>query len=535
MDTLPALWARSVDAWPDRELIVTPDRRLDYREADRLSLDWARRLVACGAGKGSRVGLLMANGPDWVIGWLATTRIGAIAVPLSTFFQPPELSWILRHADVEILLVERSIYGRDFVEVLETSFAEIAGRGSVRRGLAGAPFLREVLFVEAAPQWGTSLGDVEVPQGVDEALVLALQARVSPADLAVTLYSSGSTARPKGVLHTHGGMVRHLDQIQPYRQHEEADRVFMGMPFFWVGGLVVGLLDAVLSGSTCLVSGPGTPASILRFLSRERVTVLGAWPASLEGLRREFLAGDYDLSGVRAGNLVEALPPELRPADPLLRTNSLGMTETCGPHTWGAPGEDLPERHRGSFGRAVPDVEHRIVDPESGEILGPGNPGEIEVRGPNMMVGLHKRERSAFLTPDGWYRTGDHGFFDPEGHLFFQGRRDEMIKTAGVSVSAREVEAALVGLVGVRLAAVVGLPHASRGSSVAAAVVAEEGVEVTPSGLREQLRPMVSAYMVPRRIWVCTLSDVPMTASGKVDKRRLEVLLREKAESPVED
>ncbi len=537
METLPAMMARSLDRYADRDLMVTPEERLTYREANEASLALARALVGAGVGKGSRVGIQFPNGPRWVTAWLATTRIGAVAVPISTFYQPPEMAWVLRHADVQVLLAQRSMFGRDFVDVLEEALPALPQAAAAQLQLAAAPNLRSVVFWGDAPPWAWSASAAvgRLASGVDDELIRAMEECVTPADVAVTLYSSGSTARPKGALHTHGGVVRRVANLTPFRNHVDADRVFTPMPFFWVGGLVVGLLDCLNAGLTCLAIDAADPRTTLRFLEAERVTVFNAWPATLVGLSREFARGGYDLSSVRAGNLLEAVPPELRPKDPLLRTNALGMTETGGPHTWGDPLVELPEELRGSFGRSVPDMEHRVVEPESGEVLGAGQAGEICVRGPNIMLGLHKIERADVFDAEGWYHTGDHGYFDADGYLFFQGRKDELIKTAGVNVSAREVEAALMAFDDVTLAAVVGIAHPTRGRVVAAAVVPEKGASPTPRDLWDRLRKVISSFTVPRRIWVCAPSEVPMTASGKVDKKALEKIIEDHSESLVAD
>lgn len=535
-ETVPGMIARAVERWATREIMVTPDARLTYGALDEQSRQLSRALVAAGVGKGSRVGVQLPNGPSWLVAWFAATRIGAIAVPISTFYQPPEVAWVLRHADLQLLLVQRQMFGRDFASVLEEAVPSLRDHPDPVLRLLEAPFLRGVWFFGDAPAWGTEVeAALELAPSVDQALVRAQEECVSPADVATMLYSSGSTARPKGALHTHGALVRRVRTLDQYRHHQDADRVFTPMPFFWVGGLVVGLLDCFDAGLTCLATDATDPAEILRFLAAERVTVFNAWPATLVALRREFNTGSYDLSAVRSGNLVEALPPELRPKDPLLRTNALGMTETCGPHTWGDPTVDLPESLRGSFGQTTPDMEHRVVDPESGAVLGPGESGELCVRGPNVLLGLHKVERSDVFDADGWYHTGDHGYFDEGGHLFFEGRRDELIKTAGVNVSAREVETALMDFEDVTLAAVVGVPHPTRGRLVAAAVLPEKGRDPRPRDLWERLRTKISSFTVPRRIWVCAPGEIPMTASGKVDKKALEVVLAKAGELLVAD
>ena len=224
---------------------------------------------------------------------------------------------------------------------------------------------------------------------------------------------------------------------------------------------------------------------------------------------------------MRAGNLPGILSESAVSPDPELRPNALGMTETAGPHTT-VPEGVLPEALRATFGRAIPGVEHRIVDPETGELQPPGTPGEIHVRGYNLMQGLYKQERESTFLPDGFYATGDIGSFDHEGVLRFHGRRGEMIKTAGANVTPSEVERALSELSGIQQAFVVGVPDPDRGQNVAAAVVARPDSRPSAAEVRAQLKKSLAAYKVPRHVVFYTkLSSLPFTDSGKLDRVRL--------------
>jgi acyl-CoA synthetase (AMP-forming)/AMP-acid ligase II len=186
---------------------------------------------------------------------------------------------------------------------------------------------------------------------------------------------------------------------------------------------------------------------------------------------------------------------------------------------------DLPESLRGSFGHAVPGVEHKIVDPETGERLPAGEPGEICVRGYSLMQGLYKVERAETFDADGFYHTGDGGYFDADGVLFFQARLGEMIKTGGANVTPREVEAALEAIDSIREAYVVGIPDADRGEIVAAGVVLQSGEASTVQALRAALKKELSAYKVPREIYFFEHEALPFTDSGKLDKRALVQLI----------
>jgi acyl-CoA synthetase (AMP-forming)/AMP-acid ligase II len=525
--TLPVLLRRLAAEHGARELCVTEARRMTYAQAESESAELARALLASGVGKGSRVGILFPNGPDFLAAFFAVTRIGAVAVPISTFYQARELGWVLRHADVSVLLCCERTLRHDYLERLERAAPDLAR-------CKGEPlYLRELPHLRAVRVWGRATRDwaLDGPRSLADALRAApaidagfleqVESSVAPADAAVLIYTSGSTAEPKGVVHTHGTLVRHSCNLRQYVGFETGDRIYSSMPFFWVGGIAASLLPCMFHGATLLCEEGFDPDRTLAFLSRERATVIGAWPAVIQALAQHPRLHEYDWSCVRSGTLYEVMPPGKRPADIELRTNSLGMTETCGPHTWGDREVDLPESMRGTFGAAIPGVEHKVVDPETGRTLPAGEYGEICVRGYNVCQGLYKREREESFDADGFYHTGDGGWFDAEGNLFFKGRLGDMIKTAGANVAPREVEVALETFPEIKLAAVVGVPDPVRGQLVVAAVVAEPGRQIDGDAVRARLRDELSSYKVPRHLVVLRYDEMPLTDSGKVHKKRL--------------
>jgi acyl-CoA synthetase (AMP-forming)/AMP-acid ligase II len=300
------------------------------------------------------------------------------------------------------------------------------------------------------------------------------------------------------------------------------------MPFFWVGGFTFTLLSAMHVGAFMICERVFEAGETLELLERERATIVAGWPHYSRAMVDHPSFHQRDLSSIRSGNLYEILPEAVRPKDPELRSNGLGMTETCGPHTIEWMNVDLPERLRGTFGKSVPGVEHKIVDPESGERLPTGSPGEICVRGYSLMQGLHKVEREDVFDDEGFYHTGDTGYFDEDGWLFFQGRAGDLIKTAGANVTPREVEVVIDSIGEVKAGYVVGVPDPDRGQNVAAAVILKQGAELDADTLRGRLREELSAYKVPRHIFFYADGGLPFTDSGKIDKRRLTAMLSER-------
>ena len=395
------------------------------------------------------------------------------------------------------------------------------------------PYLRQVVVWGANHRaWAvssdefTARGDTVSPELLD-----AVESEVTPSDTLVILYSSGSTAEPKGAVHTHGTVIRHSFNLNSMRDMHGDDVIYSPMPWFWVGGMAFVLVSTMHLGATLAVEERFEPGETLAMLARERVTVVQGWPHYAKAMAEHPSFREFDLSAIRTGNLYEVLPPEQQVDDPELRSNSLGMTETCGPHTFDRMDVDLPEALRGSFGRSVEGVEHKVVDPVSGATLATGEQGEICVRGYSLAQGLYKREREDVFDADGYYHTGDGGRFNEDGRLFFSGRLGELIKTGGANVTPREVEIALESLEGVQEAYVVGVSHPDRGENVAATVVLAAGEQGGAEQLRVALKQELAAYKVPRHWWITRNSELPMTDSGKIDKRRLRATLESSIEA----
>lgn len=523
--TIPALLGASTARHGGRMLVVLGERRMLYAEADVASARLARGLLAAGVGKGARVGLLLPNGPDFITAFLAATRIGAVAVPVNTFFRARELGWVLRHADVGVLLAAPRFRGHDYIERLLDIAPDLAGQQAGRLFAAELPRLRAVYLVGAERPWARSTDDLGATGAAIPDLLSAVEEDVVPADPAVVIYTSGSTTDPRGAIHTQGTIVRHAFNVNAAmgRNLSAEDRVWSPMPYFWVGGLVVSLLGAMHAGAGLLCEEAFDAGSTLDLLERERATIAAGWPHYGKAMATHPSFPSRDLSALRAG-LVDILPPARRPADPTLHPNSLGMTETCGPHSFGRD-SDPPGTLRGSFGRALDGVEHRIIDPETGAPLPTGAAGEICVRGYNVMQGFHRLEREQVFTPDGFYRTGDGGHLDADGFLWFTGRLGDMIKTAGANVAPGEVEQCLLAIGGVKDAHVVGVPDPERGQLVVAAVVAAPGATLDPEELRTRLRGELASYKVPRHVLLFADGALPFTDSGKIDRRRLRELL----------
>ena len=504
---------------PDGKFLITDDERLTFAEADTASLELADALLASGVGKGTRVGILFPNCAQWLISWLAAARIGALTVPLSTFAPGGELARLLRHTDVQVVLMGQSIAGRDLVERMQDALPSLTDGGAVIAA-PEAPYLRRVyVWPECDRPWAAPWPRTESVAS----LACLAEAEVGPADELVVVSTSGTTALPKSVVHTHGSLVRHAYILARHRGVTSTDRIYSPMPFFWVGGLTMVVLQALSTGAAILAQDVFEAGSTLALLERERATFISCWAQASQAMADHPDFAKRDLSSVRGGTLLQALPADRRTSDLELMPNLLGMTETGGPHTVvEVPDTPLPPELRGSFGIPLPGVvQHRIVDPASGVDATPSQEGEIQVRGLILMNGIYKQERHEVFGADGWYATGDRGWFDNAGHLHFTGRASTLIKTAGSNVSPAEVEAVLDSMPEVLHSFVVALPHPVRGQVVGAAVVPTNGARLSVEAIVAHARRNLSAFKVPTVIRLIAENDLPMLPTGKIDRQGL--------------
>jgi len=503
----------------DGEFLVTDDERLTFSEADTASLALAEALLASGVGKGTRVGILFPNCAQWLVAWLAAARIGALTVPLSTFAPGAELARLLRHTDVQVLLMGRSIAAHDLAERMQEALPGLTDGGEVIT-TPDAPYLRRIyVWPDCDRSWAAPWPRTKsvVP------LACLAEDEVRPADDLVVVSTSGTTALPKSVVHSHGSLVRHAYILARHRGVNSTDRIYSPMPFFWVGGLTMVVLQALSTGAAILAQDVFEAGSTLALLERERATFISCWAQASQAMADHPDFAKRDLSSVRGGTMLEALPPDRRPREPDLMPNLLGMTETGGPHTMvEVPDTPLPPELRGSFGVPLPGVvQHRIVDPASGVEAPTGHEGEIQVRGQIVMNGIYKRERHEVFGPEGWYATGDRGWLDYAGHLHFTGRASTLIKTAGSNVSPAEVESVLDSMPEVLHSFVVALPHPVRGQVVGAAVVPANGARLSVETIVAHARRNLSTFKVPAVIRLVAEDDLPMLPTGKVDRQAL--------------
>ncbi|CDO89877.1 AMP-binding protein [Mycobacterium triplex] len=502
-DTIDELVRFRAEDDGDTPMVIDPTCRVSYRDLDSATRELAAAFVEAGVGKGTRVGLIMPNSARWVQVAIALTRIGAVLVPLSTLLAARELVAQLRVAAVQFLVSVDEFRGHRYLDDLQ----------AVPR--SELPALRQV--------WSISQLDDATASAGARGIIDAMTATVTAADPLVIMFTSGSSGTPKGVVHSHGNALGAVRSGLAARCITSDTRLYLPMPFFWVGGFGSGILSALLAGATLVTEEIPRPETTLRLLERERVNLFRGWPDQAEALARHASTAGVDLSALRPGSLEALLPPEQR-ARPGARATLFGMTEAFGPYCGYPADTDMPETAWGSCGKPFDGIQVRIVDIDTGEPVAAGTAGEIQLRGPHTMRGICGRSREELFTVDGFYPTGDLGHLDEDGFLFYHGRSDDMFKVSGATVYPSEVERALRTIDGIDNAVVTNVPGAA-GDRVGAAVVCANRA-LTAEQLRDSAKAVLSAFKVPT-VWLLLDSDdgLPRGGTGKVDIRRVREML----------
>ena len=502
-DTVDRLVRLQASDHGSKPMAIDPSCRVSYHELDFTTTDLAAAFVEAGVSKGTRVGLIMPNSARWVQIAIALTRVGAVLVPLSTLLQAGELIAQLRMAAVQFLVSVEEFRGHRYLEDL----------ASARK--AELPALRQVWSLDQLDR----LAAGERARGIVDAMTRT----VTPADPLVIMFTSGSSGAPKGVLHSHGNALSAVRSGLAARCITSETRLYLPMPFFWVGGFGSGILSTLLAGATLVTEEAPRPETTLRLLESEGVTLFRGWPDQAETLARHAVTADVDLSALRPGSLEALLPPHQR-SQPGARARLFGMTEAFGPYCGYPADTDMPEAAWGSCGKPFPGMEVRIADPDTGDPVPAATVGMIQIRGPHTLRGICRRSREDLFTADGFYPTGDLGHLDEHGFLFYHGRSDDMFKVSGATVYPAEVERALRSIDGVEKAFVTNVPSV-KGERAGAAVVCSG---LTAEQLQSSARELLSAFKVPT-IWLLLNSeeDVPRGGTGKVDVRRLRGMLSE--------
>ncbi|ATA59026.1 O-succinylbenzoic acid--CoA ligase [Geobacillus stearothermophilus] len=492
---------------PDKEAYVFMGERCTYQQLDAAVSRFADGLAQLGIRRGDHIALLLGNSPQFVIGLYGALRLGATVIPINPIYTPEEIGYILLNGDV------KAVIGLDLLAPL---FA-----GAKQR----LPLLKQAIVCETpqGKEKGISLSDEM--KSFAEVLAAGDSSFAGPEldddDVAVILYTSGTTGKPKGAMLTHKNLYSNAQDTADYLGIDEHDRVIAALPMFHVFCLTVALNAPLMNGGTVLIMPKFSPAAMFALARKEKATIFAGVPTMYNFLYQYEGGSADDLQTLRlcisgGASMPVTLLENFEKKFNVIISEGYGLSEAS-PVTCFNP-LDRP-RKPGSIGTSIKNVENKVVN-EYGEEVPVGEVGELVVRGPNVMKGYYKMpEETAAALRDGWLHTGDLARMDEEGYFYIVDRKKEMIIVGGYNVYPREVEEVLYSHPDVVEAAVIGVPDPDYGEAVRAYVVAKNP-ELTEAELIAYCRERLAKYKVPSAIDF--LDELPKNATGKILRRALK-------------
>jgi len=493
--------------------------RWSYERLGSESRRLARSLIAMGIAPGDTVAVLMGNRPEAIAAIFGAGLVGAVAAPVSTFSPRPELEQLLELCSARVVLTQRELLGRR----LDHDVEDVA---------------RRLPMLERTVSLGTSSWDDFLQEGspVTEDDLNRRSDGVAPADPALVIFSSGTTATPKGILHSNRApTLQFWLQARIFGRHRDT-RMFSALPIFWTAGLNTAVGSTLAAGGCWVAQETFEPGAALALLARERVTEPYTLPHQTAAMAEHPDWSGTDLSAVRCayGKGAYARQPSARPDPGWIMPVGYGMSETCAFVT-GYRSDETREQMKVGNGRLLAGTRLRVLDPQSGRALDIDEGGELAVAGETLMLGYLGRDPADCVDVDGFFHTGDTGHVDPQGIVHYTGRRTEMIKTGGANVSPAEIEVALRACPPVKLSRVLGVPDERLDQLVVACVVCKDGTSATEAEVQAFLRERLAPYKVPKRVIFLGPDEVPMTPGDtkvRDDDLRALVLQRLKRHEP---
>lgn len=535
--TIGGLLQDTARRFPENDALVYPDlgMRLSYREFDQLTDRVAKGLFHIGIRKGDHVSIWANNVPEWVVLQFATAKVGAVLVTVNTSYKSAELEYILRQSDSTTLFLVQGFKDTDYIESLYTVIPELKKATPGDFHCETLPFLKNVVFLGEERHEGM-LNYCELEQygaGVCDEVLLEMQKDLHPEDVINMQYTSGTTGFPKGVMLTHLNIINNGYNIGRCMDFSEHDRLCIPVPFFHCFGCVLGVLACVSHGATMVPVETFEPETVLRTVEVEKCTALHGVPTMFIAELEHPDFKQYDLSSLRTGIMagspcpIEVMKQVISDMNCTEITIAYGQTEASPVITQTRTRDEIDLRVS-SVGRALPDVEVKIVDVDSGATLPAGEQGELCTRGYLVMQGYYKlpQETAEAIDEEGWLHTGDLAVMNEEGYCHITGRIKNMIIRGGENIYPREIEEFLYTHPKVSDVQVFGVPDKKYGERVMAAVKLREGITCTPEEIRGFCHNRIANHKIPH--YVKFVDEYPMTASGKVQIYKLrEMAVRE--------
>ncbi len=534
--TIGAYFEGKVAERGDADFIVYPDRDLRWSYAafnERVDA-LAKGLLAIGIGKGDHVGIWARNVPDWLTFLFATAKIGAVLVTVNPVYKSHELAYVIKQSDMKALAIIDAFRDVDYVQIIRDLVPESRTHERGRLQSAEFPMLKSLIYLGPEKHRGFySMPELLLlGEHGDDAALRAAIASTENTDVINMQYTSGTTGFPKGVMLTHRNILNNGFFIGERQKFTENDRLCLPVPLFHCFGLVLGVLATLTHGGTLVMVESFDPLLVLAAIQKERCTAVYGVPTMFIAELAHPMFDMFDLSSLRTGIMAGSPCPIETMKQVMERmhcpeiTIAYGLTEASPVFTQTST-DDPIERRVETVGRALPEIEVKVVDPETGEECPPGVPGELCCRGYNVMKGYYKMPEAtaAAIDADGWLHSGDLGTVDEEGYYRITGRIKDMIIRGGENIYPREIEEFLYTMPGVQDVQVVGVPDAKYGEVVGAFIKKAPGADITEEDVQEYAKARIARYKAPK--YVFFVDEFPMTASGKIQKYKLREMAKE--------
>ena len=532
--SLGDLMDMQAEKYGDKDAIVFPEGRYSYQDIATYAQNISKALLALGVEPGDRVGYFLQECIDTIGIIIGAAKIGAITAPINSRFKTTELEQVIVHAGMKVIFTSSPAVATDFNGLINETFPQIAESPSQHLDFPEAPELEALITLDDVERPGTfNLSDVdEMALTISDDDVAARQAGVRVRDTAIIMYTSGTTAMPKGAMLSHESFSRYASSVKERMVLTEDDIFWAALPMFHIGGVAF-VLASLFVGSTFIHTGNYNPDVALQQIRDERPTVVlpafeTIWVPVVNHPNRE----EDDFDSVRVV-MVVGVPERLRqfqeqtPHAPIL--NCFGQTEVCAFLSLSEL-DDEPELRFTKGGFPMPGMEAEVHDPDTGEVLPNGSVGELWYRGPNMFDGYFRDQELTEEVFDGrgFFKTGDICEIDIDGRVTFVSRLKDMLKVGGENVSAAEVEGYLITHPAIALAQVVSAPDERYVEVPAAFIQLKPDMDATEEEIIEFCKGKIATYRIPR--YVRFVDDWPMSGT-KIKK----IVLREMIASELKD
>ena len=515
---------------PDQDGLVSPliGVRYSYKELNEMCDRVARGFMAMGIKKGDHIAMWSSNYPEWVITQFASAKMGAVLVTVNTNYKRFELEYLMRQSDSTTLITMHGTKDSDYLQYIYELCPELKTSEPGKLECEALPRLKNVIYLdEGHPDGMFNWSDIlEMAEQVSQEELEAVKATLDIHDVINMQYTSGTTGFPKGVMLTHYNLVNNGKAIGDCMNFTHEDRLLIHVPLFHCFGCVLGVMASITHGTTMILNDHFNPIHALKVIEAERCTAVHGVPTMFISILENPEFSKYDLSSLRTGIMAGSpCPIEFMKR----AVNDMGMKEiviTYG-QTESSPAitmtttTDPLEIRVATVGKVVPNVEAKIIDPETGEDAPFDVQGEIVARGYNIMKGYYNMPEATrqAVDEDGWLHTGDIGTMDENGYFKITGRLKDMIIRGGENIYPREIEEYFYTHPAVKDVQVIGVPDTKYGEEVLACIILKPGETCTEQEMIDFVRNGLSKFKAPR--YVRFVDSFPMTASGKIQKFKM--------------